>query len=233
MTIPRTTHVPDVVRRLGRLLPTRADLAAVRHDPRQNLVAGLTVAIVALPLALAFGAASGLGAQAGLVTAVVAGIVAAVFGGSNIQVSGSHRGDDRRPRAGRPRARVTGVLMVGLDGRPRAGGYGRGRASVATCATYRCPVIEGFTAGIAVVIALQQFPAALGIVDASGDKVWASAADAVQQLRRPPDLGPLDHLPVRRRADAARARWRPRVPFSLLGVSARDRGDARPRPGRR
>ena len=46
------------------------------------------MAVVALPLALAFGVTSGLGAQAGLVTAVVAGAVAAVFGGSNLQVSG-------------------------------------------------------------------------------------------------------------------------------------------------
>ena len=56
--------------------------------PRRDLLAGLTVAVVALPLALAFGVTSGLGAQAGLVTAVVAGAVAAVFGGSNLQVSG-------------------------------------------------------------------------------------------------------------------------------------------------
>ncbi|NEE29096.1 sodium-independent anion transporter, partial [Streptomyces sp. SID7982] len=45
-------------------------------------------AIVALPLALGFGVASGLGAEAGLATAVVAGALAAVFGGSNLQVSG-------------------------------------------------------------------------------------------------------------------------------------------------
>ena len=60
----------------------------MRRAPGRDLVAGVTVAIVALPLALAFGVASGLGAQAGLATAVVAGTVAAVFGGSNLQVSG-------------------------------------------------------------------------------------------------------------------------------------------------
>src|SRR3954449_2759050 len=53
-----------------------------------DLVAGATVAVVALPLALAFGITTGLGAEAGLVTAIVAGFVAAVFGGSNVQVSG-------------------------------------------------------------------------------------------------------------------------------------------------
>ena len=51
-------------------------------------MAGITVGVVALPLALAFGITTGLGAQAGLITAIVAGFVAAVFGGSNVQVSG-------------------------------------------------------------------------------------------------------------------------------------------------
>ena len=44
--------------------------------------------VVALPLALAFGITAGLGAKAGLVTAIVAGLVAAIFGGSSVQVSG-------------------------------------------------------------------------------------------------------------------------------------------------
>ena len=60
--------------RLKALLPRREDLAAVSRNPRQDLVAGLTVAIVALPLALAFGVASGLGAQAGLATAVIGSV---------------------------------------------------------------------------------------------------------------------------------------------------------------
>jgi SulP family sulfate permease len=44
------------------------------------------------------------------------------------------------------------------------------------------PVLEGFTAGIAVVIALQQVPAALGVAGAHGEKVWAVAADAFEPL---------------------------------------------------
>ena len=51
-------------------------------------MAGATVAVVALPLALAFGITAGLGAWSGLVTAIVAGLVAAVFGGPRVQVSG-------------------------------------------------------------------------------------------------------------------------------------------------
>ena len=74
--------------RLTALLPRRSDYAMVRRTWKGDLIAGLTVGIVALPLALAFGVSSGAGADAGLITAIVAGLVAAVFGGSNIQVSG-------------------------------------------------------------------------------------------------------------------------------------------------
>jgi len=77
-----------VLARVRALLPGRAELDSMRRDPRRDLIAGLTVAVVALPLALAFGITSGLGAGAGLVTAVIAGVVAAAFGGSNLQVSG-------------------------------------------------------------------------------------------------------------------------------------------------
>ena len=204
--------------RLGELLPTQADLSAVRRDPKHDLVAGLTVAIVALPLALAFGVASGLGAQAGLATAVIAGIVAAVFGGSNFQVSGptgamtvvlvpvvNHHG-------------VPGVLMVG---------FMAGLVLIAMAAArlgryvryLPVSVIEGFTAGIAVVIALQQVPAALGVTNATGDKVWALAADAVRRSVSNPHPAPLLVALAVAALMLGGARWRPGVPFSLIGVA--------------
>ncbi len=70
------------------LLPSPADYRQLRRTWRGDLLAGITVGIVALPLALGFGVSSGLTAEAGLVTAIVAGVIAAVFGGSNVQVSG-------------------------------------------------------------------------------------------------------------------------------------------------
>ncbi len=48
-----------------------------------DLPAGITVAIVALPLALGFGVTTGAGAASGLATAIVAGFIAALLGGSN------------------------------------------------------------------------------------------------------------------------------------------------------
>jgi SulP family sulfate permease len=70
------------------LLPSAADYTGAGRSWRGDLLAGLTVGIVALPLALGFGIASGAGPEAGLITAIVAGVIAAVFGGSHVQVSG-------------------------------------------------------------------------------------------------------------------------------------------------
>ncbi len=53
-----------------------------------DLVAGITVGIVALPLAMAFGIASGVTPQAGIFTAVVAGFIISAFGGSRVQIGG-------------------------------------------------------------------------------------------------------------------------------------------------
>ena len=56
---------------------------------RRDLVGGIASALVVLPLALAFGVVSGLGAAAGLYGAVAVGFFAAVFGGTKVQVSGA------------------------------------------------------------------------------------------------------------------------------------------------
>jgi SulP family sulfate permease len=70
------------------LLPSAQDYVGAKDFWRHDVVAGVTVGIVALPLALAFGITTGAGARAGLITAIYAGVVAAIFGGSNYQVSG-------------------------------------------------------------------------------------------------------------------------------------------------
>src|SRR3954454_14833478 len=80
--------VRHALRPVLRLTPRRADYAGLRRSWPRDLAAGVTVGVVALPLALGFGVASGVGAAPGLITAVIAGAVAAVFGGSSLQVSG-------------------------------------------------------------------------------------------------------------------------------------------------
>ena len=199
--------------RLTALLPGTADWAAVKRHPGRDVVAGLTVAVVALPLALAFGIASGLGATAGLVTAVVAGALAAIFGGSNLQVSGPTGAMTVVLIPVVHQFGANGVLMVGmLAGIVLliAAFTGLGRAARYLPA----PVVEGFTAGIAVVIVLQQVPAILG-VSGEGDKAWASSFEAFQNyLAHPTIASPLMALGVAALILIA-ARWRPGLPASL------------------
>lgn len=160
------------------LLPTRADWLPGLRAPAADLTAGVIVALVALPLALGFGISSGLGAGAGLATAVVAGAVAAIFGGSRFQVSGPTGAMTVVLVPIAHEHGASGVLTVGLLAGLML--VVLAFAGVGRAVRYMpAPVLEGFTAGIAVVIALQQVPAALGIEDATGDKVWTVAVDAV------------------------------------------------------
>lgn len=154
--------------RLRRFLPTRTDFAA--NAWRQDLLAGVTVALVALPLALGFGVTAGVGAGAGIVTAIVAGLVAAVFGGSSLQVSG-------------PTGAMTVVLLpivaAGGAGALAVVGIGAGAVLVVLAflrvgryvAYIPWPVITGFTAGIAVIIFLQQLPGLLGVEKGDGESI--------------------------------------------------------------
>ena len=139
------------------LLPTKADLDEALAAPVKNLMSGITVAIVALPLALAFGLASGMGAAAGITTAIIAGALAAIFGGSRLQVSG-------------PTGAMTVVLVPIFKDYGASGVLFVGLISGALLIliallkvgehVHRLPasLIEGFTAGIAVIISIQQFP---------------------------------------------------------------------------
>nr|MBA2347384.1 SulP family inorganic anion transporter [Solirubrobacterales bacterium] len=163
---------------LSRLLPRRADYAGLRTAWRADLVAGITVAVVALPLALGFGVASGLGAEAGLVTAIVAGVVAGVFGGSSVQVSGPTGAmtvvlvpvvASVGPSGVMVVALLAGLLLM-LAGTARLGRY---------AGLLPWPVVEGFTVGIALLIFLQQVPAALGVIKPAGENTALVAVRAI------------------------------------------------------
>ncbi len=121
----------------------------------QDLMAGLTVAAVALPLALAFGVSSGADAASGLITAIVAGIVIGVLSGASYQISG-------------PTGAMAAILLsvsaqYGISGVLTAGFISGAILIVAAvCKVGRlvsylpAPVITGFTSGIAIIIALGQ-----------------------------------------------------------------------------
>lgn len=63
-------------------------MAEIWHDIKGDVVGGITVAFVALPLALSFGVLSGAGAAAGVYGAIFTGILASIFGGTKPQISG-------------------------------------------------------------------------------------------------------------------------------------------------
>ena len=159
-------------------MPTKADWRDAKRAPIKDLVAGITVAIVALPLALAFGIASGLGAESGITTAIIAGALAAIFGGSRLQVSGPTGAMTVVLVPIVHQFGISGVLLVGL-----MAGFILLVAAFAKIGehVHRLPtsLIEGFTAGIAIVITLQQFPFIFGVAASDSEKVWAGAADVV------------------------------------------------------
>lgn len=208
---------------LRSLIPSLSDYRAAGRTWRGDLLAGLTVGIVALPLALGFGISSGLSAEAGLITAIVAGFVAAVFGGSHVQVSGP-----------------TGAMVVVLA--PIVATYGVGAvAAVAIMAGgivllagvlrlgravsfIPWPVIEGFTLGIAVIIFFQQIPSLVSSHTAAAGEHSANAIVAAAQAIAGADpvypLWALGAVAIVTASMLVAPRIHSAVPGSLVGIVA-------------
>lgn len=131
-------------------------------DLRADAVAGLTVAIVALPLAMALGIASGASPDKGLVTAVIAGFLISALGGSRMQIGG--------PTGAFVVVIFNVIAQHGYDGLVLAtllaglilivAGYARLGKLIRFVPH---PVVTGFTAGIAVIIASTQVKDFLGL----------------------------------------------------------------------
>jgi SulP family sulfate permease len=202
---------------IGSLLPRCRDYRGLRGGWRADVVAGITVGVVALPLALAFGITTGLGADAGLVTAVVAGLVAAIFGGSSVQVSGptgamtvvlvpivARYGQDAVFTVGV----LAGVLVI-VAAFARVGRY---------LAYVPWPVVEGFTIGIAVIIFLQQVPAALGVATPEGENAAAVAARAIADFSDTGGLAELGLVVLVAAIMVVTPRIRRSLPASLIAV---------------
>ena len=128
----------------------------------QDAIAGMTVAMVALPLSLAIAIASGAEPATGIITAVVAGFLISLFGGSRVQIGGP---------TGAFIVVVFGVIAEhGYDGLVVAtfmagiilllGGYFRAGNLIRLIPE---PVINGFTIGIAVIIATSQLKDLFGL----------------------------------------------------------------------
>lgn len=154
-------------------------------DLRADALAGLTVAIIALPLAMALAIASGASPDKGLVTAVIAGFLISLLGGSRVQIGGptgafvvviynviAQHGYDGLILA----TLMAGIILV-------CAGYAR-LGQVIKFIPY--PVVTGFTAGIAVIIATSQIKDFLGLrmaeVPAGFLDKWAAYIAALDTL---------------------------------------------------
>ena len=143
-----------------------------------DVLAGITVALVALPLSIAIAIASGANPKAGLVTAIVGGFLISLLGGSRVQIGGP---------TGAFIVVVYGVIaQYGFDGLLLTtllaglilviGGLVRAGRFIALVPE---PVIEGFTVGIALIIAVSQLKDLLGL---SAAKVPADLVQALPAL---------------------------------------------------
>lgn len=144
----------------------RAGLLGRQHW-LSNIIAGLIVGVVALPLAMAFAIASGVKPEQGLYTAIVAGIAVSLLGGSRVQIAGptgafivilagvvAQHGVD-----GLQIATIMAGIILLLFGLARMG---------AVIKFIPAPVIIGFTAGIGVIIWVGQWKDFFGLPPVAG-----------------------------------------------------------------
>jgi len=145
-----------------------------KFDFKADFLAGLTVAIVALPLSMALGIASGASPDKGMITAVVAGFLISFLGGSRVQIGGptgafvvvifnviSHHGYDGLIIA----TFLAGIILV-VSGYTKLG-------QIIKFIPH--PVVTGFTSGIAVIIASSQ------VKDFFGLKMESVPADFIHK----------------------------------------------------
>lgn len=186
---------------------------------RADLAAGLTVAIVALPLSMAIAIASGVGPERGLYTAIIGGFLVSLLGGSRFQIGGP---------AGAFIVLVSAcVAQIGVEGLILATMLSGvmliavGALRLGTYIRYiPYPVTVGFTAGIAVIIFASQIRDLLGLTLTGPEPaelieklgvLWA-ARDTLSWPALAVSLGTIAVIQICRA-------WAPRVPGMLVAVA--------------
>jgi SulP family sulfate permease len=146
-----------------------------------NIIAGVIVGIVALPLAMAFAIASGARPEQGLYTAIIGGACVSIFGGSRVQIAGPTGAfiailsgiTARYGIAGLETATLMAGIMLVLMGLTRMG---------AVIQFIPAPVIVGFTAGIGVIIFVGQWRDFLGLPAVTGEHFHERLWHLIQAL---------------------------------------------------
>lgn len=183
---PATTTAPTLWERfkaqtgLATLLPEWKLMFSSNHI-MDDLLAGITVGCVAVPLSLAIAMASGVSPEIGLVSGIIGGTVASVFGGAPLGVTGP--------------SLATSVLLAGI-----ASTHGVAALVFVTCITGGLqiltgvmrlgglvrfvpqPVIAGFTAGVGGVMLVGQLPKVLGIAGPEAPGIAEMATHVVSKL---------------------------------------------------
>jgi len=219
MTSPSTAPPTDVTRNLAYWRESAAFTWRTwlemfeRRSLTANLAAGLTIALVALPLNLALAIACGLPPSVGLVTGAVAGAVGALLGGSRLQVTGPEVAlapvtllivADEGPHGLLVATFLCGLFQIGF-GLLRLGGVVR---------RVPRPVIAGFMTAIGLLVFDSQLPRLLGL------------PGEVTALHTLTSLGPLHYIDAKALVIGAVVvatllvvpRILPRVPAPLLGL---------------
>ena len=200
------------------LLQAHRDGLYARPQWLQNIVAGIVVGVVALPLAMAFAIASGARPEQGLYTAIVAGALVTVLGGSRVQIAGPTGAfiavllgiTASHGVAGLQVATLMAGVMLLAMGAARMGGVIK---------FIPAPVIVGFTAGIGVIIFVGQWRDFLGLPVVTGahfhERLWR-LVQAMPQVHLP-TLG-LAVLSLALVLVAPRVKALARVPGPLLAM---------------
>src|SRR5688572_655125 len=133
-----------------------------RDDFVADLGSGITVALVALPLAMAFGIASGVRPDQGIVTAIVGGLIVSVLGGSRVQIAGPAGAFVALLYAIVERYGVANLLIATMMAGVLL--FAMGALRLGTLVRFiPVSIVIGFTTGIAAIIALSQVRDLLGL----------------------------------------------------------------------
>lgn len=186
---------------------------------KKDCTAGITVAILSIPLAMAFAIASGVTPDRGLFTAIIAGFLISALGGSRYQIGGP-----------------TGAFVIILYGVVERTGYeglalssliaaalilAMGLFRVGTWVQYvPRPLVIGFTTGIAVIVFSSQikdfFGLSIGIVPASFLEKWALYLEAFPTL----DFTSLSLSLTTLGLIILLRKWWPKIPWGVSGIAA-------------
>jgi SulP family sulfate permease len=204
-----------------RLQPTIVD--ALRGYDREmlssDLMAGLTVGVVALPLAMAFGIASGVTPQAGIYTAIVGGFLVSALGGSRIQIGGPTGAFVVIVAGIIANHGLSGLLMVTM----MAGvillllavtGLGQAIKFIPR------PVVLGFTNGIALLIASTQIKDFLGLQVAEVPSEFFARMAALWEALPTADTVAVGLAVGSLGLVLAVPKWVPRLPGSIVALLA-------------